>query len=122
MPVSCSPPIMLGTLEVAVTASPTRIKRVLKSQYGDGYMERRSDGINPWMTIWQMETAPLVEEDWLKLEAELQALGERPFLWQAPGAAIATSWALDPVTWQRRYVQDRATLSFTIKTWNGPQP
>jgi phage-related protein len=122
MPISCSPTISLGTLEVAVTAKPTRTKRVLRAQYGDGYDETRADGLNPWSTTWQMETVPLTEDDWLTLEATLEALGEKPFYWQAPGAPVQQAWKLDPVQWQRSYIDTYATLQFTIKTWNGPPP
>jgi phage-related protein len=122
MPIPCDAMISLGNLKVALSASPIRTKRVLKAQFGDGYMERRADGLNPWSTTWNMETVPLVEDDWLTLEAYLEALGERPFSWQPPGSPEPLAWALEPVQWQRSTEGPLCKLRFTIKTWNGPPP
>lgn len=120
MPVVAS--LQLGELEVAFSASPTRTKRVLQTRYGDGYMERRADGIQPWKTVWQMESVPLEEDRWLELEFQLELLGEKPFYWQAPGSPEPTAWAINPVKWQRNYNESLATVRFTIETWNGPTP
>jgi phage-related protein len=122
MPTPCPGYLQLETLEVALSATPTITKRVLKAQYGDGYMERRTDGLNPWKTTWQMETPPLEDGRWQEVEQQLMAFGEKPFYWQPPGAPEKLAWVMEPVQWSRNYVENRATLRFTIETWNGPVP
>lgn len=122
MPIPCHDHLQLESLRVALTANATTTKRVLKAQYGDGYMERRTDGLNPWRTTWQIETPPLEDGRWQEIEQQLYAYGEKPFYWQPPGAPEKLAWVMEPVQWSRNHVSDHVVIRFTIETWNGPVP
>jgi phage-related protein len=119
---SCNSEISLRTLTVAVTATATKTKRILSAQYGDGYKSRRPDGLNPWKTVWQVDTVPLQPEAAYTLEAELEATGELPFYWLPPGGAEESVWCLEPVQWKRSYNAGLIVLTFTIENWNGVPP
>lgn len=114
----CTAAITLGTFRTSVQARRSVSFRTLQQQYGDGYVSRRQDGVNPVMEIWAVETPPLDTADALALEAELIALGVGDFAWTPPFETEAKNWILDPVRWDWNYLgDDRATISFTLKRW-----
>ena len=117
MPVPCSQ-ITLNNLCVAVNAQKQASLRTIQQQYGDGYMARRQDGVNPLMETWQVSTPPMPVADALALEQELITLGTNFFAWTPPNEPAAKNWILDPVMWDWSYqTGDIATLSFTLKRW-----
>ena len=118
MPVSCPGQITLNNLCVAVDATKQTSFRTIQQQYGDGYMARRQDGVNPVMEMWNVSTPPMPVEDVLALEAELIALGPDFFAWTPPNETASKNWILDPVQWDWSYqTGDMASLSFTLKRW-----
>jgi phage-related protein len=121
MPVAChATTLQLGTLAVQVTATGSTAVRHLAVQFGDGYSDRRPDGINTTQRRWSLATPPAPIEDVLALEAELEALGVGKFQWAPPGEAAARWWELDPVSWERVYASDDlASLSFSIRSVPG---
>ncbi len=119
MPLSCNSIITLGTLQVGVRVTRTGGRRVLQSQYGDGYLDRRLDGINTATAAWAIRTPPLTEDQWRPLEEELGALGPAAFSWQPPGEEEAQSWVLSPVQWNREVDGMYATYSWAIRKWYG---
>jgi phage-related protein len=53
--------------------------------YGDGYKQRRQDGLNLPRTIWNIECPLAKKTDALTLQAFLIDVGNsKPFLWQSP--------------------------------------
>ena len=121
MPVSCvTTELKLGTLAVQVSARGDTAIRNLAARFGDGYSERRPDGINTTMRRWSLATPPSSIEAVLKLEAELETLGVGKFQWAPPGEASSRWWQLDPVEWQRSYqTEDLASVSFSIRSVPG---
>lgn len=117
MPVNCNSQIDLGTLRVQVSASGQTSQRILATQYGDGYRERRPDGINTEIRRWNVSTPPMAIEQVLILEDELRALGTGAFAWAPPGEEDEALWELDPVEWVRTYQADHlASLSFDLRS------
>ena len=120
MPVSCSEPITLNTLCPQLSAKRSVAFRSVQQQYGDGYLARRQDGINPVMITWDVSTPPMSIEDCQALEAELIANGTRFFLWKPPFEVTEVNWILDPVSWDWTYDSPTlAQISFTLKRWYG---
>lgn len=118
MPINCKDPISLDNLCVAPSAQKTVTFRTLQQQYGDGYMARRQDGINPTNYTWGVSTPPMPFEDALALEEELLANGTGFFTWTPPNEADAYEFILDPVQWQWSFQSDSmASISFTLKRW-----
>jgi phage-related protein len=117
MPIRCDSQIDLGTLRVQVSATGQTSQRILATQFGDGYRERRPDGINTEVRRWSLSTPPMSIEDILELEDELRALGTGTFEWPPPGESFTWFWELDPVEWTRSYQTDHlASLSFNIRS------
>lgn len=118
MPVPCDAEMTLGTLCVQVSATKQVSVRYLQQQYGDGYVARRQDGVNPLMETWRVATPPMPVANALALEEELIALGSGFFEWTAPNDTEAKNWVLEPVQWDWSYqTGDIASLSFTLKRW-----
>ena len=118
MPVRCEGAITLNNLCVAVEATKTTTFRALQQQYGDGYMARRQDGVNPVNETWSVRTPMMTAEDCLNFENELIQLGTGFFGWTPPNESEEKNWILDPVTWTWSYsTGDLASLSFTLKRW-----
>lgn len=117
MPVNCEPLMTLETLVPNLSARKNVSFRTLQQQYGDGYMARRQDGLNPINITWTVSTPPLSIENCQALEAELTALGPNPFLWTEPNGT-QQKWILDPVQWNWNYqTAYLAELSFTLRRW-----
>jgi phage-related protein len=121
MPIPCYVSnLRLGTLAVQVTATGGTAVRHLAVQFGDGYSNRRPDGINTTQRRWNLSTPPAAIEEVLRLEAELEALGVGRFDWTPPGEATPRRWELDPVSWERTYAtDDLASVSFSIRSVPG---
>ena len=114
----CFPIISLSSICPALSATRSVSFRTLQQQYGDGYMARRQDGLNPVNYTWNVSTAPMAVKDCLELEKQLIANGTKPFLWAEPYTTTKETWVLDPVQWDWSYqTEDLATLSFTLRRW-----
>jgi len=119
MPIACNATLRLGTLSVQVTASKTTAIRNVANRFGDGYAERRRDGINARLESWQLATPPADLEQVLALEEELAALGVGRFSWAPPGEEAERWWRLEPVAWSRSYsTGDLASITFSIERAN----
>lgn len=117
MPLNCpTTGLTLGTLAVQVSAAKETAIRHLATQFGDGYSERRKDGINTRRERWRLSTPPAAIEQVLLLEEELAALGTGRFQWCPPGEAAAQWWHLAPVSWARNYAtEDLIGVAFSIE-------
>lgn len=108
----------LGTLRIQVESTKATAIRVLQQQFGDGYMARRQDGVNPVIETWNISTPPLPVSNVLALENELITLGSNYFLWTPPNEPSPKKWILDPVRWDWTYSStDIAKISFVLKRW-----
>lgn len=120
MPIRCNSQITLGALAVQVEATGTSAMRNLSVQFGDGYRERRPDGINTLMRNWSISTPPMPIDDVLALEDELRALGVESFAWAPPGETTLRQWELEPAQWQRSYAAGHlASVSFSLRLVQG---
>ena len=108
----------LGTLCVSLSARKTTSFRALQQQYGDGYVARRQDGLNPVSEMWTLSTPPVSYEEAQSLENELIQLGTTPFNWTAPNESTSKTWILDPTKWEWDYTTcDLVSISFILKRW-----
>ena len=118
MPLNCNGKITLDNLCITPQAQKTTSFRTLQQQYGDGYMARRQDGINPVGYTRSVSTPAMPFKDALDLEAELIENGTKPFSWTPPGEEDAQDFILDPVAWNWVWATpDYVALSFTLKRW-----
>ena len=118
MPINCKGPLDLNTLCPQLGATRAVSFRTLQQQYGDGYMARRQDGLNPVDIRWNVSTPLRPIEEVQALEAELIANGAQAFTWKEPYASTAETWILDPVAWEWNIqTDDLAQLTFSIKRW-----
>lgn len=117
MPINCNP-VELDSLCPAFGATRSVSFRTLQQQYGDGYVARRQDGLNPLAITWQLSTPPMTIENAQAFEQELIANGTGNYTWTPPHETDASTWILDPVQWDWQYLTpDLATITFTIKRW-----
>ena len=120
MPVNCNTPISLDNLCVTVDAQKSVSYRTLQQQYGDGYIARRTDGINPVNYTWNVTTPQMPVDEALAFEAELIANGTGFFSWTEPDSRQTYNYILDPVEWRWQWsTDDLAALSFTLRRWYG---
>lgn len=104
-------PISVGpTWEPRKTAQA----RVLKTEFGDGYGQRVSDGLNPVRDTWSATWENLSIAEATLLDDFLRLLGGAiPFLWIPPGATVAKKFTCE--TWDRIKVDPAAdTISCTF--------
>lgn len=118
MPVSCPGTMTLGTLCVAVSAKKTMSFRTLQQQYGDGYLARRQDGLNPVNEKWDITTPAMPVSEAQALETELISVGASFFEWTAPNETVKKKWVLDPPNWSWEFpAPNLATLSFVLRRY-----
>ena len=117
MTVNCEK-ITLTNLKVRPDARKTTTFRTLQQQYGDGYMARRQDGVNPVNYVWSVSTPPLWIEDAQSFEAELIELGTAPFEWIPPNQQFSETYVVDPPEWSWSWESDQlASIAFQLKRW-----
>ena len=121
MPANCPPINSLTNLCVTPDSKKKATFRTLEQQYGDGYMARRQDGLNPVNEMWSVSIPPDKVSNIITFENELIALGAGNFAWTPPNEAKLTPekrWVLDPPQWDWTYQSsDIASLSFNLKRW-----
>lgn len=107
---------------LCVTPDSTRNAtfRVLQQQYGDGYLARRQDGLNPVGESWNVNTPYMTTENAYAMEEEIIALGSGFFEWDPPNEKNTPKkkWILDPYNWQFDYGSDKMVrLTFTLRRY-----
>ena len=108
----------LANLCVAPDSRRTSTFRVLQQQYGDGYLARRQDGINPVGETWAVNTPYMTVENAYAMENEIIALGSGTVSWDPPNEENSPKkkWILDPYQWQFEYGADKLVrLNFTLR-------
>jgi phage-related protein len=67
--------------------------RVRKTDFGDGYGQRVTDGLNALRDEWSVSWDALTESEAATMDAFLRArLGTQFFLWAPPGETLAKKW------------------------------
>ena len=118
MPVDCTQPVSLSNLCVTLEAKKSTSFRTIQQQYGDGYMARRQDGLNPVSYTWDVSTPVMEIADAQAFEAELIANGPKPFVWTPPQETTPSKWILDPVQWDWSWSTDTlVSISFRLRRW-----
>lgn len=97
--------------------------RVFEAEFGNGYVQRSQDGVNPRRDTWN-----LVWENLSKTEADaienffIGTKCTEPFWWTSPRDSAAKKWVVKP-KWKRRTVAgDTDTIEaifvqdFTLRT------
>jgi len=78
--------INLNNMNVALETSVRRGVRAQRVQFGDGYSQILTDGINSQTEVWECSTGPLDLEDAYGIESYLYRQAGRAFLWTPPDA------------------------------------
>ena len=78
--------INLNNMNVALETSVRRGVRSQRVQFGDGYSQVLTDGINSQSEIWECSTGPLALEDAYGIESYLYRQAGQAFPWVPPDA------------------------------------
>lgn len=123
MPANCPPINSLSNLCVTPDSQKVTTFRTLEQQYGDGYMARRQDGLNPVNEMWAVRIPPDKVDNIIAFENELIALGAGSFQWTPPNETPTSPvkrWVLNPPQWEWSYQSaEIASLAFNLKRWYG---
>lgn len=102
------------TYAPVVGASRKQEARVLKAQFGDGYAQRASDGINNVVATYDLTWEDISRDDAKTLDDFLTARGGyESFDWTPPGEASPKKWTC--AQWSvdhRNPVLDTVTATF----------
>ena len=84
------------------TASVAHNPRLIKATFGDGYVQRAQDGINPDLKVWTLQFSNRTSAEGNAINSFLAGLkGVDSFTWTDP---------------------DGATLSYVCESWNKSHP
>lgn len=67
-------------------------RRTNKAQFGDGYSQRSTDGLNTSLRTLTVNWSTLVSTDADVIEAFFDAHGVTPFLWTPPLETVQRKW------------------------------
>jgi len=98
--------------------SSTKVKnyRVLKSQFGNGYVTAAPDGINNIIDEWQLNFENYTQANRDTLAAFLDSVGTWGlFTWTAPGDSVSKSWMVQDNYSETVKAGSVYTINFKIK-------
>lgn len=78
--------ITLNNMPVAIETTVRRTVRTQRVQFGDGYSQILTDGLNAQQEVWSCKTGPLDENDAYGIESYLYRKKGQAFLWTPPNA------------------------------------
>lgn len=81
--------INLNDMPVALQTTARRSVRTQRMQFGDGYSQVLTDGLNSQQEIWSCTTGPLTEEQAYGIESYLYRKKGQAFTWTPPNATKA---------------------------------
>lgn len=81
--------ITLNNMPVAIDTTARRTVRTQRVQFGDGYSQILTDGLNAQQEVWSCNTGPLDENDAYGIESYLYRKKGEAFLWTPPNATKA---------------------------------
>lgn len=81
---SATAPFDAENLRITVEATVSRGLRTKITQFGDGYNQTQTDGLNNQLERWSIRTAPMSENEAWGLESWLMRSKGAPFQWTPP--------------------------------------
>jgi phage-related protein len=78
--------INLNNAEIALETTVKRTTRSQRAQFGDGYSQVLTDGLNNQLERWSCTTGPLFENEVYGIESYLLRQRGRAFSWLAPNS------------------------------------
>jgi phage-related protein len=78
--------INLNNAEIALDTTVKRTTRSQRAQFGDGYSQVLTDGLNNQLERWSCTTGPLFENEVYGIESYLLRQRGRAFSWVAPNS------------------------------------
>lgn len=78
--------INLNNAPIALDSTVKRITRSQRRQFGDGYSQLLTDGLNSQLERWTCTTGPLYEEEVYGIESYLLRQRGKAFPWLAPNS------------------------------------
>lgn len=81
--------ITLNNMPVAIDTTVRRTIRTQRVQFGDGYSQILTDGLNAQQEVWSCKTGPLDENDAYGIESYLYRKKGQAFAWTPPNATKA---------------------------------
>ena len=97
--------------------------RTLEAKYGDGYVQRAGDGINPQIVMWDLTWTNVDITDINEIAAFLDAReGVYPFYWTAPDESDPALWVCTEGYKKSAINALSATLTAKFSRWYGATP
>ena len=97
----------------AVSSARQAKSRIKSAQFGDGYSQRSSDGLNAVTRAFSAQWASIPSTDADTIEAFLEAHTSTAFLWTPPLDSVQRKWIAGD--WSRSYVAgDLVSLSANL--------
>lgn len=94
----------------------TRSTRVREVQFGDAYVQRAIEGINPNVRTFNVTTRTLSPNNAKKLQTDLEATNGQPFYWINPPFEAKMLVRLWPTEITRTFIGGlKSQLSFTLR-------
>lgn len=81
--------ITLNNMPVAIETTVRRTVRTQRIQFGDGYSQILTDGLNAQQEVWSCNTGPLNEDEAYGIESYLYRKRGQAFTWTPPNATKA---------------------------------
>lgn len=79
--------------KISKSSQRSRDPRVIRTQYGNGYEQRATDGINPLVDKWTITWENINSSEYSTVQTALDtALGVDYFTWTAFGDASSKKW------------------------------
>ncbi|HAF38332.1 MAG TPA: hypothetical protein DCG72_05030 [Gammaproteobacteria bacterium] len=78
--------ITLNNMPVAIETSVSRTTRSQRMQFGDGYSQILTDGLNSQLEVWSCSTGPLDQNQAYGIESYLLRQKGRAFAWTPPNS------------------------------------
>jgi phage-related protein len=101
--------------QISQASSKKHVYRTLKMQFGDGYEQTTSDGINDQFDSWQIQTLWLDPTDYATYKTFLDTVkNTEKFTWTAFNDSVEKNWKIDGDV-SESYSANLTQISFTIK-------
>ena len=108
-------------IEPDKSSSRRRTPRILRAEFGDGYLQAAGDGINPFKEEWDLSFTNRPKDDIDTIvEFVEEKNGAEAFLWTPPDEVTAKKWfTTGAINGPNKTGPDSYTVSFTIeRTFN----
>lgn len=105
-----------------MSSAPRYTPKILRAEFGDGYLQAAGDGINPFKEEWDLSFSNRPKSDIDTITAFVRAKnGAEAFLWTPPDEVTAKKWfTTGAINGPTKTGPDSYSVSFTIERTHNP--